>query len=168
MLVMSVDPGINTGLCFWDSTLKRIRQLAFIQEFTPFSRSEYPARIGYLTSELKAYMQEVKPTFMVMESTAFWETSHKSRVCARSGSLQFLSMILGSYIEAAHSFGIGVTLVSPVEWKGQLTDRLIKWRAARIIPASLQGYYTDNIHVCCAVGIGAHYFNLGGFGKCSN
>ncbi len=167
MLMISIDPGINTGWCLWKDG-KPIYQ-SIVVEKENSKKDELPKRVGQLVNtfdnDLNFIAMKMTNSIVchaVIERSEFWDSSFKSRTSAKSGALQFLSMIIGAYCAYFFKEGIDVKLISPFQWKGQLPDRLIIQRSNNLVnrlsgyPEG-KGFVNHNIHLCCAIGIGAHY-----------
>jgi len=157
-MVLSIDPGVNTGWCVWEDKIPR--EWGCITEPDSNKRAELPQRIKSMVLNLSETLDWVieKLPLVIIEGTEFWESSSRSRTSARSGSLQFLSMLVGAYCQAFSIWGCNVKVISPRQWKGNMPDKLVRDRANTIL-AEHGGGLEKVIHTCCAIGIGANHFS---------
>lgn len=164
--ILSIDPGINTGWCLWDSGRKIPVDWGCISESKKDRIGDHLHRSYNMRKKMVNEICQTRIMFdeVVIESTQFWEKSHKSRNAARTGSLQFLTSLVGMYSAHFADEGKKVVVVPPTNWKGQLSDELVRIRVEMIFNRldliELYRSYKPNIHICCAIGIGAHYLKL--------
>lgn len=145
--VMTVDPGMNTGIAYWTGDLKPIT------EYIRFTKKNHvipePMQLQELWNEFDVFLEVYKPEKVYIEAVNYWSGSLKSKVSASRGNLSKLAYLVGGYMELAQSKKITVELIPVTKWKGQLTKEATK---LRVKLANGETYRND--HITDAVGIG--------------
>ena len=147
---LSVDPGFNTGLAMWHGTATPITSL-----ITATKSSVNPIiRINYLAEEFGKILNKFLPNRVIIEDQWFNEFSLNSLTSAKSGALKKLTWLTGAYIAVCGRFDITPEIISPISWKGNLNDEVVKMRVQLIT-----GVFYKSSHIADAVGIGLNAVN---------
>lgn len=150
--VLCIDPGLGgTGLAFWNELSKGMNpadpDLCVLHHF-PDSYG-WLARVKSLTDNVVTSMKQTKPDWVVIEFPKLWGSSEKSFTSAARGDLFKLTYLVGNIGRevVAATFRPPV-LVTPKEWKGQMSKDVVHRRIKRALNIS----YGE--HVADAVGMG--------------
>ncbi len=158
MKIIAIDPGVNTGIAFYDDTPFSIRSKnILIQENKRMELSSIEERIFQLACALDTNLyfgNNVSIDAVLIESVKFWDSSSKSRVCASSGAMQLLSYLVGAYIMVLKKYYNNIRLVSP-QWKGQLSNELLTARVRKFF--EIKENKKISIHEICALGMIKYY-----------
>lgn len=144
--LLTVDPGIHTGLAYWEDDRTLCPEVEQINNKT--TSKEVMDKVTSLNNQFWSYLTKRKINYCVIEGVQYWENSSVSRTAGRSGDLTFLSYLCGSYYQTCKQRNIKSFIIPPY-WKGQLSyDNLALW----IERINKQTYLTE--HITSAVGIG--------------
>jgi hypothetical protein len=147
--MLSIDPGLNTGLSFWqnDHLLKN--------QFFSFKgkTKNIPERIFWLSAALNNHIiaDLKKIDLVIIEGVSLWGNSTKSQVAARSGATFLLAYLVGAYIQVFQNLKpeMIIELVDVRTWKGNLSEKVMFSEVEQ-----LTGVKPQNEHVACSMGIG--------------
>lgn len=159
--LIAIDPGLfgHTGFAIW---YRQRVKMSDIKEFklydlTPqitgkVKRTDFSweADARHIAHHLRAYASRFEQA--VIEMPEFWSGSAKSFTSTARGDLFKLSFLVGAIYYALSRIGVNVTLVSPRQWKGQLSKEMVNRRIQRIL--NNKEHYPD--HEADAVGIGLY------------
>jgi len=153
MMILTIDPGDNTGLSFWNEQGEIVSTDFFCLKAKQKSLST-PDKIRLLCTMFKAAIEDKHIDCVIIEGVSLWGQSTKSQTAALRGDTFRLAYLVGAYINVLHEYStmVDVMLVDVREWKGSLpTDVLIRE------VTNFVGYAPKNEHVACAIGIGMHH-----------
>lgn len=148
---MTVDTGWNTGWAYWIRGNLHPRTGIFIAP-----KDDDPIeKIWYLSREFNKVIFELEPRLVYLEGTQFWEGSIKSEMAWKTEDLIYLSYLIGAYISVCKSSRVDVSIITAIQWKGQMTDEQVKLRVARRNAMDYSVLYGSRWpHVTDAVGMG--------------
>ena len=92
--------------------------------------------------------------YLVIEFPGHWASSGRSQAATARGDLLKLAYLCGAIDTAARGEGMYVSIVSPSEWKGQLTKTAVWARLEKRVPESMPLRRTSS-HEPDAIGIAA-------------
>ncbi len=150
--ITTLDPGIHaTGWAGW-RWLDRMGNAA--EEPDYFGVNKIPQKIKFEDScrrqcaWLRGHLAQLKTRHVVIEFPELWSGSAVSHAAATRGDLFKLTFLVGRYAEVCEQRGATCTLVTPMEWKGQMPKEVIDRR----IKIAIEQEYPE--HASDAVGIG--------------
>ena len=142
--VLSVDPGINTGIAFFHKDEIIPRVFDFHVDYKAKTPHE---KLDSLLIKIDNYnFQSLGIEWVVIEGVQIWATSLKSMTAATRGNLSLLAYIVGAYYQYFN--GLFVEIISP-QWKGQLNYHAL---AVWVKQINDQEYKSE--HIRAAVGLG--------------
>lgn len=149
--VMTIDPGWNTGIGKWlGNSLIPDTDIIIAPNVDNALQKMY-----YSTNKFGEHLRRFKPRLVMLEGTSFWADSLKSRASFSRGDAINLTYLIGNYIRECHSQNIKVQVILAQDWKGQMTDEMVKRRVDRRIAMDYKKIYGGFWpHVTDAVGIG--------------
>lgn len=152
--VTTVDPGYRTGLAHWVNSYYPNTYLLYT-----LKKDSVLEKIYDISLQWEKYLQDVKPSLVIIEGVCFWNSSIISQVSTIKGDIFNLAYLIGSLITKAKDKGIKVKLVYAIDtkinnvvykgWKGQLDNKALQKRITRI-----NGVKKYPQHIREAVGIG--------------
>jgi len=162
--VLCVDPGLGgTGWAFFKTLLTKHKFKSNTQcppdvfdVFKPYNKSENHQWIGK-SYEIANYMFNViavlRVNWLIIEFPEVWGSSLRSQVSSQKGNLHKLSFLIGMICDAMRVQGRERVpiLVTPNEWKGQLSKEAVIRRIELRFP-HLKDMVQD--HEADAIGIG--------------
>ena len=148
--LLSLDPGNNTGYALFINSCctefygtircpKKIKELENIEQ------------IFYMSKKLNGILRQYKPLTCYIEGVTVWADSLKSITSAVRGNLIKLAYLIGSYSHTCELNGVAVRIVTPQEWKGQMSKEVVAKRVYRAVHLTF-----PNDHITDAVGIGLY------------
>lgn len=151
-IILSIDPGTHsTGYCFVvTSDPFRIREIGVMEAKSGNWKNNCDLIMGQLNEKILA----ICPYMSVLEFPEYWggPVGYSAR---ESGSTSKLSFLCGRIYEKLSLYVPDfVNLITPSQWKGQLSKELIAKRLAKIYPELDFGKLNHN--AIDALGI-AHY-----------
>ncbi len=110
-------------------------------------------RIAQITEDLPLMCARSKAIYVVIEWPTLWAGSSKSHAAAASGKLLQLAAACGALIQGIHlmRYAVGIMLVTPNEWKGQLTKPAVNARIMRAIGETYPNHASDAVGMGLAV-----------------
>jgi hypothetical protein len=144
--MITVDPGIHTGIAIWGSDLHpRCLEISTTQKL----HTEEARRA--LCSDFRVIVRPYSGAAIVyIEDVTLWGGSLKSLTASRKGDLFALAKLIGGYEQVCLNAGVCViSSVSVTKWKGQMNDFALFDRLRRINEET----YTSP-HIANAVGLG--------------
>lgn len=143
--MVSVDPGLNTALAWWDGP-KLYRTL--ILRAPPAKKMSDMDRMLYLFDRFTEALQGDDPIDTVYIEGVRSFQSARSWASSTRGNLALLSYIVGGYVHICQEYELPCVIVDP-KWKGQLTEGALERRIRR---AGYRG--TMREHEREAIGLG--------------
>ena len=150
--ILTLDPGVHaTGWAGWDE-LERFGGITYEPDY--HGASKIPKKIKFEDScrrqcaWLRGHLAQLKTRHVVIEFPELWSGSAISHAAGIKGDLFKLTFLVGRYAEVCERTGATCTLVTPMEWKGQMPKEVIDKR----ILLAINRKFPD--HVSDAVGIG--------------
>lgn len=146
--VLTVDPGFGgTGWAYWLGNDQPI--FGVIKERSKYKKAADELRLCLLFGEFDTLLKHYEPKLVVLESMQLW-SSLQSYASASKGDLFLLQTLVGGYCAISDNNRITFQLLTPMQWKGQLSKEALRSRIALINNASYPDHAED------AVGIGLH------------
>lgn len=150
MLIM--DPGITaTGYAFWETLVRPgpCMPTAYGIQLGTSRRRTWEDRAEALCAWFEALMEHHKPIYVVLEFPGLWASSAKSFASASNGDLFKLTYLVGGFGEIVRrSIMKKPILVTPQQWKGQLSKKIVQKRLEKVLHKEFEDHEAD------AVGIG--------------
>ena len=148
--ILGIDPGDNTGWAFFKNGSDSVIT-GTIRIPAKMKKLVHADQIWFLSSRLNQILRTHKPLVCYIEGVTIWTGSLKSITSASRGNLIKLAYLVGSYMNMCNLNGVGVRIVTPQEWKGQMSKDVVARRVYRVMQKTF-----DNSHITDAVGIGLH------------
>jgi len=162
---ISVDPGWNTGLAYWDGD--EYPDTYIIEEPRFQKTKKDQLRLWYMFKLFENYIaNEYSPNSIIIEGVELWTGSSVSMTSATRGDLFSLAYLVGGYVAIACKYSIDVRFVyargakakgnkaEKETWKGQLNASALDKRIYRINGEK----YPE--HIREAVGMGFHCMGI--------
>ena len=152
--VIAVDPGLGgTGCAYW-AEIKRVADTPIMPKrmklLVAKRDPDWLHRVWSVRRKFELILKRWRPKLAVIEYQQLWSGSAVSMASASSGDLFKLTLLTGVLASAANKAKAKVVLVTPGQWKGQLSKDTTRRRMVRAFGPS--GVFQD--HVEDAVGIG--------------
>jgi len=148
--ILTVDPGIGgTGLAAFKRGV-----ICKTELITPSSGCEnWFEKCLDITNRFEDFVEVWNPEFAIIEFPGLWSGSATSQASAAKGDLFKLTMLIGMLVQTMQFYEGGdrrdrISLVSPQQWKGQMSKAVVDRRIKRAINQEFPNHVGD------AVGIG--------------
>ena len=149
-MILTIDPGINTGIAHWKTHNDKNPDVYEIRCKTNVSIEKRLLDIHVEFNTLLYSIEEINSTVSCyIESVEYWEQNLISRTAATRGNLSFLAYIIGVYSSVCFQHEVEVYLLPARQWKGQMDKDVTAERIRRV-----NGITYKNSHITDAVGIG--------------
>jgi len=146
--ILTVDPGFGgTGWAYWLGNEYPI--FGVIKERAKIKSRSDEERLSLLFQEFRILLRQYNPLGVVLESMQLW-TSLTSQTSASRGDLFLLQTLVGGYCAVSTEFSISFRMLTPMQWKGQLSKEALRSRITLINNQRYPDHAED------AVGIGFH------------
>lgn len=146
--MMSVDPGLNTGIVHWIGNC-----VADVKSLRASKKTVDPiSRLVSIWDQFEEALASLKPALVLIEDQWFAETSIVSLTSAKRGNLKLLTWITGGMVQLVTQYDFSIRMIRPIDWKGNLPDNVVQSRVELIL-----GRKFPDIHTYCAVGIGLYH-----------
>lgn len=154
--VLTVDPGLGgTGVAFWNviprGKLFPLMSPAHTECFNSkmAKNVSWQIRASDIANQFESYIKRFEPQEIVIEFQELWTGNQKSMASASAGHLFKLTYLTGMLGQISYEFlNHQPVLVTPNEWKGQLSKGAVHCRIKRAF-----GLDYDE-HIADAVGMG--------------
>jgi hypothetical protein len=153
-MILTIDPGINTGIAHFKTHDDKWPDVYEIRAGEKLGIEERLCDVSFKFDTMLSkinFNYKIKTTISscYIESVEYWEQNLVSRTSAVRGNLSFLAYIVGVYSSVCFQHGIEVHLLPARQWKGQMDKDVTAERIRRI-----NGITYKNSHITDAVGIG--------------
>jgi hypothetical protein len=155
--VISIDPGTHTGVAYWEYSFVDVPDEVFTINFHQ-DQGRIEDKLKWMSEEFcewfgnKVTRQKKlkKPLIVFLEGVELWNTSAKSSAAGSKGDLSALAYLVGAYFRIVTVQGIECITVKPTEWKGQMSDAIVKKRIERVLTSEMP---KCSVHARSAIGI---------------
>lgn len=147
---LSVDPGWNTGLAYWQGDNK----LPWVDIITEPGKNKKlkleEDRIEWMFQKFEAKIKALPPVYdkCFIEGSELWTSSPVSMAAAARGDTFGLAYIIGGYMFTCMKYRLGVEIINPKKWKAQLNRLKLTYRLNTLLGVE----YKE--HIREAVGLG--------------
>lgn len=173
-MIAAIDPGLNeAGWCLLGLRRRRSNNKAVpiiiaagVTKDKSVERADRALRIASKTASAinQSYKLLQKPNEKITRVVVEWPQLRSdaiSQAAAVKGDLQMLTMMAGAciaYLSLFVPYTFSRNLITPSEWKGQLSKSTTRKRLERFFGSPLSTQHGDKIitHAIDAVGIGLH------------
>lgn len=145
---LTVDPGFNTGWCYWvTGSIYHTGQITLPK----IPKRTEKQKVNFMWDGFLDLLRLCgNLDTVVIEGVANYH-SNASKAANAAGDLFTLSYLIGGYMGACHGCGIeDVRLVTAPQWKGQLTKAMT---AQRVRLALKETFPSDHITDAVAIGL---------------
>ncbi len=154
--VMFVDSGSGgTGWAVFDVLVcaNPLRAKPVTVDVITSDADTWQMRIAQIAEDLPIMCRRNDVYHVVIEWPVLWAGSEKSHAAAASGKLLQLAAACGALIQGIHLMrrAVGIMLVTPNEWKGQLTKHAVDARIMRAIGEAYPNRVSDAVGMGLAV-----------------
>jgi len=150
--VLTVDPGWHTAVAYW-SRETGLHPKTFLLNAPKVD--DKIVKMQTLTDEFEIIVSKFEPVLVVIEDVGLWGNDARSNASAQRGDTFTLAMLVGMYIRVCYQWGASVTLLRPIDWKGNMNKDIVKERVKRRNCMSYEDFHGAKAeHVYDSVGIG--------------
>lgn len=152
--LLGVDPGIRgTGLALF--TRQELYPVK-VSNLCPIHEDPWGKRSDYITQHFEDFIYKNRPGEMYLELPVFFGSTKRGLQAARQGDLVKLAMLAGMLYHIAHSNGVEVYTIEPIEWKGRKNKEDGHKAVLKILPNLANNKPKLSEHVLDACGIGLY------------
>jgi hypothetical protein len=133
---LTIDPGWFTAVAEWQGSLMPMMHIIGLPKHLKGKDADWGEQLKHMASQFMNVLERVSELgheleTVIIEGVEMWEGSLTSMTSARRGDTFRLASLAGAYAGVAGLAGYDVIILTPKQWKGQLTKEATMLRVQR-------------------------------------
>ena len=133
---LTIDPGWTTAIAEWQGSLMPMMHVIGLPRAMRGKDADWGGQLKHMSTQFMNILERISELghtldTVIIEGVEMWEGNLISMTAARRGDTFRLASLAGAYAGVAGLVGFDVVMLTPRQWKGQLTKAATEARVKR-------------------------------------